>query len=95
MCDACEIDMQHGRVESLDITVFISWFYHENGCKFFVKRMSDNIVRNLVWNTAYIIVKLTIELQEVTTIERSLLIIWGWQVLLNDGRPQSLGEFGL
>ena len=66
--------MRYEGVFSFKIHVFISWFYHGNGCKFFAKIMSNSTVRNFVWNTAYIAVKLAMELPEV--IRRDWKVYW-------------------
>ena len=55
-------NMRYGEVFYFEKHVFnSSWFYHRNGCKIFVKRMSNSIVRNLVWNDAYIIIKFVLK----------------------------------
>ena len=57
-----------------------------NGRKIFVKGMSNSIVGNLVWNAAYtcIVVKLAMELPEVTTIEPKCCWYWRMAVFLQE-----------
>ena len=75
----CEKRYQTWWGYSFKIRTFLSWFSQENGCKIFIKIMSNSIVGNLVWITAYIIIKLAMEIPEVTRIE--LKVCWYWKMV--------------
>ena len=56
----------------------------ENGCKIFVKIVFNSIIGNFVITTAYIVVKLAMEQQEVTRINPKFVDIGRWPSFVED-----------